>query len=67
MVYSTCSMNPVENEAVVAEVIKKLFTKKITDTTQGFLTCCVAHHLPPNSFLNVHLIFEDSSEMWRIC
>lgn len=26
MVYSTCSMNPIENEAVVAEVLDYLFT-----------------------------------------
>lgn len=25
MVYSTCSMNPVENEAVVAEVVYEVF------------------------------------------
>lgn len=30
MVYSTCSMNPVENEAVVAEVICYLSETKIS-------------------------------------
>jgi len=41
MVYSTCSMNPVENEAVVAEVMCQLFstpTNPVKDETLIWFT-----------------------------
>ncbi len=42
MVYSTCSMNPVENEALVAEVMCQLFStpmNPVKDETLVYSTC----------------------------
>lgn len=36
MVYSTCSMNPVENEAVIAEVF-------ITSYSVSYIFCIIAY------------------------
>lgn len=66
IVYSTCSLNPIEDEAVVAEIIRSLGQNgelEVVNMSHAFYSTDIKHH---NGLINWKVFIEDQNEKSKL-